>query len=90
MVTLPPAMLESGYAEINPHRNPGDLAAHGYGLNAMCERCRRRTDLELRASDQIGLAGCFVIGSALLSIAGPRAAGAMRGRPPRRQCSTSC
>jgi hypothetical protein len=27
----------------------GDLAAHGYGLNAMCERCRHRADLDMRA-----------------------------------------
>ena len=27
----------------------GDLAAHGYGLNATCERCRRRTDLDILA-----------------------------------------
>ena len=27
----------------------GDLTAHGYGLNALCERCRRRTDLDILA-----------------------------------------
>jgi hypothetical protein len=27
----------------------GDLAAHGYGLNATCERWRRRTDLDILA-----------------------------------------
>jgi|SRR5882724_3970968 len=27
----------------------GDLHAHGYGLNAMCERCRHRADLDMRA-----------------------------------------
>jgi len=26
----------------------GDLVAHGYGLNAMCERCRHRADLDMR------------------------------------------
>jgi transcription elongation factor Elf1 len=26
----------------------GDLAAHGYGLNATCERCRHRADLDLQ------------------------------------------
>jgi len=27
----------------------GDLAAHGYGLNATCEDCRRRADLDMLA-----------------------------------------
>ena len=27
----------------------GVLAAHDYGLNAMCERCRRRADLDMQA-----------------------------------------
>jgi len=27
----------------------GDLVAHGYGLNAMCERCRHRADLDMHA-----------------------------------------
>jgi len=27
----------------------GDLAAHGYGLNATCERCRHRVDLAVWA-----------------------------------------
>ena len=27
----------------------GDLAAHGYGLNPLCERCRHRVDLDLLA-----------------------------------------
>jgi hypothetical protein len=26
----------------------GDLAAHGYGLNATCKRCRHRADLDLQ------------------------------------------
>jgi hypothetical protein len=27
----------------------GGLVAHGYGLNAMCERCRHRADLDMQA-----------------------------------------
>jgi hypothetical protein len=27
----------------------GDLVAHDYGMNAMCERCRRRADLDMQA-----------------------------------------
>ncbi len=27
----------------------GDLVAHDYGVNAMCERCRHRADLDMRA-----------------------------------------
>jgi hypothetical protein len=27
----------------------GDLAAHGYGLNATCEKCRHRADLDMAA-----------------------------------------
>jgi len=27
----------------------GDLVAHGYGLNALCERCRHRPDLDMQA-----------------------------------------
>jgi hypothetical protein len=27
----------------------GDLAAHGYGMNAMCGRCRHRRDLDMEA-----------------------------------------
>jgi hypothetical protein len=27
----------------------GDLVAHGYGLNAMCSRCRHRCDLDMAA-----------------------------------------
>ena len=27
----------------------GDLAAHGYGLNAMCEKCGHRVDLDILA-----------------------------------------
>jgi hypothetical protein len=27
----------------------GDLIAHGYGLNAMCERCPHRDDLDMQA-----------------------------------------
>jgi hypothetical protein len=27
----------------------GDLAAHGYGMNAMCSRCRHRRDLDMDA-----------------------------------------
>ena len=27
----------------------GDLAAHDYGLTAMCERCRHRADLDMQA-----------------------------------------
>jgi hypothetical protein len=30
-------------------RTLGDLAAHGYGLNALCEKCRHRADLDLMA-----------------------------------------
>ena len=26
----------------------GDLVAHDYGLNAMCERCRHRADLDMQ------------------------------------------
>jgi hypothetical protein len=26
----------------------GDLAARGYGLNALCERCRHRADLDMQ------------------------------------------
>jgi len=26
----------------------GDLAAHDYGLNAMCDRCRHRADLDMQ------------------------------------------
>jgi len=26
----------------------GDLVAHGYGLNALCERCRHRTDQDMQ------------------------------------------
>jgi hypothetical protein len=25
----------------------GDLAAHGFGMNATCERCRHRSDLDM-------------------------------------------
>jgi hypothetical protein len=27
----------------------GDLVAHGYGMNAMCEKCRHRADLDMAA-----------------------------------------
>jgi hypothetical protein len=27
----------------------GELVAHDYGMNAMCERCRRRADLDMQA-----------------------------------------
>jgi hypothetical protein len=39
----------------------GDLAAHGYGLNAMCERCRHRVDLDLSALiDRFGVGFVYV------------------------------
>jgi DNA-directed RNA polymerase subunit RPC12/RpoP len=30
-------------------RSLGDLVAHGYGMNALCERCRHRVDLDMTA-----------------------------------------
>ena len=39
----------------------GDLAAHGYGMNAMCERCRRRRDLDMQAPiDRLGASFVYV------------------------------
>jgi DNA-directed RNA polymerase subunit RPC12/RpoP len=29
-------------------RTLGDLVAHGYGMNALCEHCRHRVDLDMQ------------------------------------------
>jgi hypothetical protein len=39
----------------------GDLAAHGYGLNATCERCRHRSDLDIAALIlRLGEGFCYI------------------------------
>jgi hypothetical protein len=43
----------------------GDLVAHDYVLNAMCERCRHRVDLDMQALiDKLG-EGFIYVGRAL-------------------------
>ena len=43
----------------------GDLHAHGYGMNAMCERCRHRADLDMAALIAKFGAGFRYVGRAL-------------------------
>jgi hypothetical protein len=39
----------------------GDLVAHGYGMNATCEKCRHRVDLDMRALiKRFGADFCYV------------------------------
>jgi hypothetical protein len=45
----------------------GDLVAHDYGMNAICEKCRHRADLDLRSLiDKLG-AGFVDVGRTLNS-----------------------
>jgi hypothetical protein len=42
-------------------RTLGDLASRGYGLNAMCSRCRHRRDLDMAALiTKLGPEFCYV------------------------------
>jgi hypothetical protein len=39
----------------------GDLHARGYGMNAMCEKCRHRVDLDMQALiDKLGARFVYV------------------------------
>jgi hypothetical protein len=43
----------------------GDLVAHGYGMNAMCVRCRHRADLDMAALIARFAAGFVYVGRTL-------------------------
>jgi hypothetical protein len=55
-------------------RTLGDLVAHGYGMNALCERCRHRVDLDMAALIERFGAQFVYVGKSWIPACGARAA----------------